>query len=148
MIHIVALLATDIFCIFFHIPIFDRIPVSEANLYWFYLISIFNQYLGNKTSEKVKKKCIELMYSWSRGLPHENKVLEAYKMLKQQGIVKEDPDYIDKVINWKLSCLLNLKCGILNFGFALTYRGWLWIWTDIFFIFYKLGVKGSRIIVL
>lgn len=39
------------------------------------------------------------MYSWSRGLLHENKVLEAYKMLKQQGIVKEDPDYIDKVIN-------------------------------------------------
>lgn len=39
------------------------------------------------------------MYSWSRDLPHENKVLEAYKMLKQQGIVKEDPDYIDKVIN-------------------------------------------------
>eukprot|EP00105_Crassostrea_gigas_P019805 XP_011438416.1 PREDICTED: ADP-ribosylation factor-binding protein GGA1 isoform X1 [Crassostrea gigas] len=60
------------------------------------------KYLGNKTSEKVKKKCIELMYSWSRGLPHENKVLEAYKMLKQQGIVKEDPDYIDKDSEIKL----------------------------------------------
>lgn len=45
----------------------------------------------------MKKKCIELIYSWSKGLPHETKILEAYKMLKQQGIVKEDPDYIDKV---------------------------------------------------
>nr|XP_022319091.1 ADP-ribosylation factor-binding protein GGA1-like isoform X3 [Crassostrea virginica] len=54
------------------------------------------KYLGSKTSEKVKKKCIELMYSWSKGLPHETKILEAYKMLKQQGIVKDDPDYIDK----------------------------------------------------
>lgn len=59
---------------------------------------ILFQYLGSKTSEKVKKKCIELMYSWSKGLPHETKILEAYKMLKQQGIVKDDPDYIDKVI--------------------------------------------------
>ncbi|XP_048758958.2 ADP-ribosylation factor-binding protein GGA1-like isoform X5 [Ostrea edulis] len=57
------------------------------------------KYLGNKTTEKVKKKCIELIYSWSKGLPHETKILEAYKMLKQQGIVKEDPDYIDKRID-------------------------------------------------
>ncbi|XP_061196347.1 ADP-ribosylation factor-binding protein GGA1-like [Saccostrea echinata] len=57
------------------------------------------KYLGSKTSEKVKKKCIELIYSWSKGLPHENKILEAYQMLKQQGIVKADPDYIDKKID-------------------------------------------------
>lgn len=37
------------------------------------------------------------MYSWSKGLSHENKINEAYAMLKTQGIVKEDPVYIDKV---------------------------------------------------
>ncbi|XP_060578282.1 ADP-ribosylation factor-binding protein GGA1-like isoform X5 [Ruditapes philippinarum] len=54
------------------------------------------KYLGNKTTEKVKKKCIELLYCWNKGLPHEPKVGEAYQMLKQQGIVKEDPVYMDK----------------------------------------------------
>ncbi|XP_053392442.1 ADP-ribosylation factor-binding protein GGA1-like isoform X4 [Mercenaria mercenaria] len=54
------------------------------------------KYLGSKTTEKVKKKCIELMYCWHKGLPHEPKVAEAYQMLKQQGIVKEDPVYMDK----------------------------------------------------
>ncbi|KAL4240768.1 gamma adaptin ear containing [Mactra antiquata] len=55
------------------------------------------KYLGNKTTEKVKKKCIELIYCWQKGLPHEPKIKEAYIMLKQQGIVKEDPVYMDKV---------------------------------------------------
>lgn len=57
------------------------------------------KYLGTRTSEKVKKRCIELMYSWSKGLSHENKINEAYAMLKTQGIVKEDPVYIDKTLN-------------------------------------------------
>jgi len=45
----------------------------------------------------VKKKCIELIYSWSKGLPNETKIDDAYKMLKQQGVVKEDPVYMEKV---------------------------------------------------
>ncbi|KAJ8319036.1 hypothetical protein KUTeg_004127 [Tegillarca granosa] len=57
------------------------------------------KYLGNRTTEKVKKKCIEILYSWSRGLKHEPKIMEAYTMLKQQGIVKEDPTYIDQTID-------------------------------------------------
>ncbi|XP_030839813.1 ADP-ribosylation factor-binding protein GGA1 isoform X1 [Strongylocentrotus purpuratus] len=54
------------------------------------------KYLGNKTTEKVKKKTIELMYSWQKGLPHEGKIVEAYDMLKKQGLVKEDPTYLDE----------------------------------------------------
>ncbi|CAL1530446.1 unnamed protein product [Lymnaea stagnalis] len=54
------------------------------------------KYLGNRTSEKVKKRCIEIIYSWYKGLTHEPKIGEAYKMLKAQGIVKEDPIYMDK----------------------------------------------------
>ncbi|NXQ25106.1 GGA1 protein, partial [Alaudala cheleensis] len=49
------------------------------------------KYLGSRTSEKVKSKILELMYSWTLGLPHELKISEAYQMLKKQGIVKCDP---------------------------------------------------------
>lgn len=47
--------------------------------------SLFLQYLGSRTSEKVKSKILELMYSWTLGLPHEVKISEAYQMLKKQG---------------------------------------------------------------
>ncbi|CAG5123676.1 unnamed protein product [Candidula unifasciata] len=57
------------------------------------------KYLGNRTSEKVKKRCVEIMYSWYKGLSHEPKIGEAYKMLKSQGIVKEDPVYMDKTFS-------------------------------------------------
>ena len=53
------------------------------------------QYLGSHTSDAVKKKVVELLYSWSTGLQHEPKIAEAYQMLKRQGIVKQDPTYID-----------------------------------------------------
>nr|XP_056703134.1 ADP-ribosylation factor-binding protein GGA1 [Euleptes europaea] len=53
------------------------------------------KYLGSRTSEKVKSKILELMYSWMLGLPHEVKITEAYKMLKKQGIVKCDPKLPD-----------------------------------------------------
>ncbi|XP_026550699.1 ADP-ribosylation factor-binding protein GGA1 [Notechis scutatus] len=43
------------------------------------------KYLGNRTSEKVKSKILELMYSWTLGLPEEVKITEAYQMLKKQG---------------------------------------------------------------
>lgn len=37
------------------------------------------------------------MYCWHKGLPHEPKCTDAYVMLKQQGIVKEDPKHMDEV---------------------------------------------------
>lgn len=49
------------------------------------------KYLGSRTSEKVKNKILELLYSWTIGLPEEVKIAEAYQMLKKQGIVKSDP---------------------------------------------------------
>ena len=57
------------------------------------------KYLGKNTTEKVKKRCIELIYTWSKGLPHETKIDDAYKMLKQQGVVKEDPVYMEKTLD-------------------------------------------------
>lgn len=49
------------------------------------------KYLGSRTSEKVKNKILELLYSWTISLPEEVKIAEAYQMLKKQGIVKSDP---------------------------------------------------------
>ncbi|XP_072348303.1 ADP-ribosylation factor-binding protein GGA1-like isoform X2 [Scyliorhinus torazame] len=49
------------------------------------------KYLGTRASEKVKTKVLELMFSWTVGLPDELKITEAYHMLKKQGILKQDP---------------------------------------------------------
>jgi ADP-ribosylation factor-binding protein GGA len=54
------------------------------------------KYLANHTSEKVKKKVIELLYAWTQSLPSEVKITEAYQMLKRQSIITEDPVYINK----------------------------------------------------
>uniref|UniRef100_A0A670Y2P1 Golgi associated, gamma adaptin ear containing, ARF binding protein 3 n=1 Tax=Pseudonaja textilis TaxID=8673 RepID=A0A670Y2P1_PSETE len=48
-------------------------------------------YLGERVSEKVKTKIIELLYSWTVALPDESKIKDAYYMLKRQGIVLSDP---------------------------------------------------------
>ncbi|CAM9741177.1 unnamed protein product [Lampetra planeri] len=49
------------------------------------------KYLGSRSPEKVKSKIVELMYSWTVGIPDETKIQDAYHMLKGQGIVKADP---------------------------------------------------------
>ncbi|KAG8564940.1 hypothetical protein GDO81_012643 [Engystomops pustulosus] len=49
------------------------------------------KYLGDRVSEKVKSKVVGLLYSWTVALPEENKIKEAYHMLKRQGIVLTDP---------------------------------------------------------
>ncbi|NXI11296.1 GGA3 protein, partial [Irena cyanogastra] len=49
------------------------------------------KYLGDRVSEKVKSKVIELLYSWTVALPEESKIKDAYYMLKRQGIVTFDP---------------------------------------------------------
>ncbi|KAK9540017.1 hypothetical protein VZT92_002493 [Zoarces viviparus] len=50
------------------------------------------KYLGDKVSEGVKTKVIEMLYSWTLSLPDEAKIFEAYEMLKSQGIVLADPE--------------------------------------------------------
>ncbi|XP_007957848.1 ADP-ribosylation factor-binding protein GGA3 [Orycteropus afer afer] len=49
------------------------------------------KYLGDRVSEKVKTKVIELLYSWTLALPEESKIRDAYHMLKRQGIIRSDP---------------------------------------------------------
>uniref|UniRef100_A0A665VQK5 Golgi-associated, gamma adaptin ear containing, ARF binding protein 1 n=1 Tax=Echeneis naucrates TaxID=173247 RepID=A0A665VQK5_ECHNA len=43
------------------------------------------KYLGARAPEPVKKKVLEMMYSWTVRLPDETKILDAYQMLKKQG---------------------------------------------------------------
>uniref|UniRef100_A0A8C9EMR4 Golgi associated, gamma adaptin ear containing, ARF binding protein 3 n=1 Tax=Pavo cristatus TaxID=9049 RepID=A0A8C9EMR4_PAVCR len=57
------------------------------------------KYLGDRVSEKVKTKVIELLYSWTVALPEEYKIKDAYYMLKRQGIVMLDPVIpVDKIL--------------------------------------------------
>uniref|UniRef100_A0A674BFK5 Golgi-associated, gamma adaptin ear containing, ARF binding protein 1 n=1 Tax=Salmo trutta TaxID=8032 RepID=A0A674BFK5_SALTR len=49
------------------------------------------KYLGTRAPEPVKKKVLEVMFSWTVGLSDEPKIADAYQMLKKQGIVKHDP---------------------------------------------------------
>ncbi|XP_035260259.1 ADP-ribosylation factor-binding protein GGA3-like [Anguilla anguilla] len=57
------------------------------------------KYLGDRVSEKVKMKVIEMLFSWAVALPDEAKINEAYQMLKRQGIVTTDPEIpVDKTL--------------------------------------------------
>uniref|UniRef100_H3AZ37 Golgi associated, gamma adaptin ear containing, ARF binding protein 2 n=1 Tax=Latimeria chalumnae TaxID=7897 RepID=H3AZ37_LATCH len=57
------------------------------------------KYLGTWTSEKVKAKTIEILFSWTVWLPEEVKIQDAYQMLKKQGIIKQDPQLpVDKIL--------------------------------------------------
>ncbi|KAG8015117.1 ADP-ribosylation factor-binding protein GGA1 [Nibea albiflora] len=49
------------------------------------------KYLGARAPEPVKKKVLEMVYTWTVRLPDETKIADAYQMLKKQGIVKLDP---------------------------------------------------------
>ncbi|KAM7038996.1 ADP-ribosylation factor-binding protein GGA2 isoform 3-T3 [Acridotheres tristis] len=49
------------------------------------------KYYGIWSSEKVKSRVTEVMFSWTVWFPQEVKIQDAYQMLKKQGIVKEDP---------------------------------------------------------
>ncbi|MBN3311249.1 GGA1 protein, partial [Amia calva] len=66
------------------------------------------KYLGSRAPEKVKGKVLELMYSWTVGLPDEVKIADAYQMLKKQEdlraanklikeMVQEDQKRMDRV---------------------------------------------------
>jgi len=49
------------------------------------------------TTQRVKDRCIELMYNWSEVLEYEPKIKEAFQMLRRQGIVKHNPVAQDRV---------------------------------------------------
>ncbi|XP_023414605.1 ADP-ribosylation factor-binding protein GGA2 isoform X2 [Loxodonta africana] len=57
------------------------------------------KYLGSWTTEKVKGRVIEILFSWTVWFPEDIKIRDAYQMLKKQGIIKQDPKLpVDKII--------------------------------------------------
>ncbi|XP_069762434.1 ADP-ribosylation factor-binding protein GGA1-like isoform X2 [Narcine bancroftii] len=54
------------------------------------------KYLGLWSSEQVKSKVIEMLYSWTVWLPNEIKIRDAYQMMKKQGIIRQDPKLPDE----------------------------------------------------
>ncbi len=53
--------------------------------------------MGNQTSEKVKRRAIELLYCWQKSMRHLTKFKQAYEMLKDQSIIINDPIYMDQL---------------------------------------------------
>ncbi|XP_054269708.1 ADP-ribosylation factor-binding protein GGA1-like [Macrosteles quadrilineatus] len=49
------------------------------------------KYAGAHTPDPVKRRVLELMQAWTVMYPREQKIKEAYEMLKKQGVVKEEP---------------------------------------------------------
>ena len=56
------------------------------------------KYLAPRCSTEVKNRVIEMMYSWTIGLKEQTKILDAYSMLKKQGIVKQDPKFDQRLL--------------------------------------------------
>ncbi|XP_062999258.1 ADP-ribosylation factor-binding protein GGA2 isoform X3 [Elgaria multicarinata webbii] len=57
------------------------------------------KYLGEWSTDRVKSRIVEVMFSWTVWFPQEVKIRDAYQMLKKQGIVKQDPKLVeDKVL--------------------------------------------------
>ncbi len=59
----------------------------------------------------MKTKVIELLYSWSVALPDEEKIIEAYQMLKKQGFfttninIYKNITYFNTVLLFRQACL-------------------------------------------
>ncbi|XP_004706117.1 ADP-ribosylation factor-binding protein GGA2 [Echinops telfairi] len=57
------------------------------------------KYLGSWSTEKVKGRIIEILFSWMVWFPEDIKIRDAYQMLKKQGIIKQDPKLpMDKIL--------------------------------------------------
>ncbi len=41
--------------------------------------------MGDTAPEKVKRKIVEMLYSWTVAFPNEAKISEAYQTLRRQG---------------------------------------------------------------
>uniref|UniRef100_A0A3Q2Y215 Golgi associated, gamma adaptin ear containing, ARF binding protein 3 n=2 Tax=Hippocampus comes TaxID=109280 RepID=A0A3Q2Y215_HIPCM len=50
------------------------------------------KYMGDSAPEKVKRKIVEMLYSWTVAFPNEPKINEAYQTLRRQGLVTRDPE--------------------------------------------------------
>uniref|UniRef100_A0A1I7ZAM1 VHS domain-containing protein n=1 Tax=Steinernema glaseri TaxID=37863 RepID=A0A1I7ZAM1_9BILA len=49
------------------------------------------KYMGLETSDTVKNRAIELLFTWKNSMRHLGKIEEVYALLKDQGVIQEDP---------------------------------------------------------
>ncbi|KAM9745786.1 ADP-ribosylation factor-binding protein GGA3 [Menidia menidia] len=49
-------------------------------------------YVGNSTPEKVRRKIVEMVYSWTIAFPNETKIKKAYHAMTIEGLVTLNPD--------------------------------------------------------
>lgn len=42
----------------------------------------------------MKQKILDILYTWTLDLKNESKVMEAYDMLKKQGVIRDNPTYL------------------------------------------------------
>ena len=55
------------------------------------LIKIISpKYSGEVSSEQLKTKVRNLFFQWRRGLPKQGKILDAYEMLKKEGLIDDE----------------------------------------------------------
>ena len=47
---------------------------------------------------KINILFIYFLFSWTIGLKEQTKILDAYSMLKKQGIVKQDPKFDERLM--------------------------------------------------
>lgn len=60
------------------------------------LIKIISpKYSGDKSSDLLKGKVRALFFQWRRGLPKQGKILDAYEMLKKEGLIDDDGNLPD-----------------------------------------------------
>ena len=60
------------------------------------LIKIISpKYSGEKNSDLLKAKVRGLFFQWKRGLPKQGKILDAYEMLKKEGLIDDDGNLPD-----------------------------------------------------
>ncbi|XP_072378168.1 ADP-ribosylation factor-binding protein GGA1 isoform X2 [Diabrotica undecimpunctata] len=50
------------------------------------------KYLGSQTPLTVKQKILQLLYVWTLDYPKETKIIEAFDMLRKQGVVRDIPN--------------------------------------------------------
>lgn len=56
------------------------------------------KYLGKQSTDRVKNKVISMLYTWSCHFVKQNKIRDAYQMLKKQGIITVDPPFDHSLI--------------------------------------------------
>lgn len=52
------------------------------------------KYQAHRTPNQIRHRILDILYTWTIDLKSEPKILEAYDMLKKQGVIKENPKYL------------------------------------------------------